>query len=92
VKWEVPAGEDYVLLAESFSGPVAIEIAAIHPTNLKALVLSATFVFKPSLFPSSLSFLTGESLFAVEPPQFPPARGVQRVARYREQHEFHLIN
>jgi pimeloyl-ACP methyl ester carboxylesterase len=70
VKQQVPASDDYVLLAESFSGPVAIEIAASHPANLKALVLSATFVSNPALVPSSMSFLLRELFFKPEPPQF----------------------
>lgn len=70
VKQEVPVSEDYILLAESFSGPVAIEIAATQPGNLKALVLSATFVSNPALVPQSLSFLLRGLFFMLEPPLF----------------------
>ncbi|MCM3872839.1 MAG: alpha/beta hydrolase [Pyrinomonadaceae bacterium] len=70
VKQQMPASEDYVLLAESFSGPVAIEIAATQPANLKALVLSATFVSNPALLPALMSFLLCGPFFKVEPPQF----------------------
>lgn len=44
----LPATDPYVLIAESFSGPIAIEIAAEHPHNLKALVLCASFVSNPA--------------------------------------------
>jgi pimeloyl-ACP methyl ester carboxylesterase len=39
----VPAG-DFVLVAESFGGPLALKVAAKNPTGLKAVVLVATFV------------------------------------------------
>ena len=70
VKQQVSVNEDYVLLAESFSGPVAIEISAAHPANLKALILSATFVSNPALLPPSMSFLLRGLFFMPEPPQF----------------------
>jgi len=74
VKQQVPAGEDYVLLAESFSGPVAIEITATQPAHLKALVLTATFVSNPSLLPPIMSFLLCGPFFTLEPPQFVVSR------------------
>ena len=74
VKQQVPASEEYVLLAESFSGPVAIEISATHPANLKALVLSAAFVSNPALVPQSMSFLLRGLFFMLEPPQFVVSR------------------
>lgn len=74
VQQRVSGGEDYVLLAESFSGPVAIEIAATQPANLKALVLSATFVSNPSLLPQIMSFLLRGPFFMIEPPQFVVSR------------------
>ena len=36
-----------VLIAESFSGPVAIALAARHPANIRCLVLCATFAISP---------------------------------------------
>lgn len=47
VRAALPTDEDYVLLAESFSGPIAVSIAATHPRHLKGLVLCATFVRNP---------------------------------------------
>jgi pimeloyl-[acyl-carrier protein] methyl ester esterase len=43
----LPSDEPFVLLAESFSGPVAISLAANPPPQLKALVLVCTFARLP---------------------------------------------
>jgi pimeloyl-ACP methyl ester carboxylesterase len=42
----LPRGR-FVLLAESFSGPVAVRLAAERPRGLVALVLAATFLHRP---------------------------------------------
>lgn len=41
------ASKSFVLLAESFSTPLAIHVAAEHPSNLKGLVLCAGFARSP---------------------------------------------
>jgi pimeloyl-ACP methyl ester carboxylesterase len=45
----LPITSDYILLAESFSGPIAIEIAARNPSpkRLRALILCASFARSP---------------------------------------------
>lgn len=43
----IPTGEPFVLLGESFSGPVAISIAASRPAGLVGLVLVCTFAKYP---------------------------------------------
>jgi pimeloyl-[acyl-carrier protein] methyl ester esterase len=43
----LPESDSYALLAESFSSPLAVQIAAEKPPNLKALVLCAGFVSSP---------------------------------------------
>ncbi len=43
----IPADRPYVLLAESFSGPIAIQHAAAAPVNLQALILVASFAANP---------------------------------------------
>ena len=43
----LPDDEDFVLLAESFSGPVGIALAACRPARLKGLILCATFAANP---------------------------------------------
>lgn len=44
---ELPAGGRYALLAESFSGPIGIRVAAAAPPGLAALVLCGTFASNP---------------------------------------------
>jgi pimeloyl-[acyl-carrier protein] methyl ester esterase len=46
VRKALPAGP-YILLGESFSGPVAISIAATHPAGLNGLILSCSFASSP---------------------------------------------
>ena len=43
----VPIIEPYVLLAESFSTPLAMQFAAANPPNLKGLILCAGFATSP---------------------------------------------
>jgi pimeloyl-[acyl-carrier protein] methyl ester esterase len=43
----LPSNEPYVLLGESFSGPIAIRLAAEHPPMLKGLILVGSFVTCP---------------------------------------------
>ncbi|MBC8026710.1 MAG: alpha/beta hydrolase [Steroidobacteraceae bacterium] len=44
---ELPKNQPYVLLGESFSGPVAVQIAASAPANLRGLILCASFLTRP---------------------------------------------
>jgi pimeloyl-ACP methyl ester carboxylesterase len=46
VRERLPA-DDFVLLAESFSGPVGISIAAAPPSSLKGLILCCSFASNP---------------------------------------------
>jgi pimeloyl-ACP methyl ester carboxylesterase len=43
VRERLPQGRRFAILAESFSGPVALSIAAAPPDGLSALILSCTF-------------------------------------------------
>ncbi|MBI3269433.1 MAG: alpha/beta hydrolase [Planctomycetes bacterium] len=47
VEAALPKGEPFLLLAESFSGPLAIRAAARRPAGLCGLVLSASFAKSP---------------------------------------------
>jgi pimeloyl-[acyl-carrier protein] methyl ester esterase len=47
VRSAAPKSEPFVLLAESFSTPLALEYAALNPPNLTAVIICAGFVFKP---------------------------------------------
>lgn len=46
----LPENEPFILLGESFSGPVAISLAAARPPGLKALVLCCSFDRNPLPF------------------------------------------
>lgn len=46
----LPADAPFVLVAESFSGPIAVRLAATHPERLRALVLAASFARAPTPF------------------------------------------
>jgi len=47
VRASLPADRPYVLLGESFSGPIAISIAASRPPHLIGLILCVTFARNP---------------------------------------------
>jgi pimeloyl-[acyl-carrier protein] methyl ester esterase len=47
IRPKLPPTEPYVLIAESFGGPLATRIAARQPAMLRGLVLSATFIRRP---------------------------------------------
>ncbi|HMD72311.1 MAG TPA: alpha/beta fold hydrolase [Steroidobacteraceae bacterium] len=47
VRAELPRDRAYVLLGESFSGPIAARIAADSPMGLAAVILCASFVKSP---------------------------------------------
>jgi pimeloyl-[acyl-carrier protein] methyl ester esterase len=44
---QLPGGQPYALLGESFSGPVAIALAAERPPGLTGLILCCTFARNP---------------------------------------------
>src|SRR6478609_9048711 len=44
---KLPRDESFVLLGESFSGPVAVELAALRPAGLLGVVLCNSFVKNP---------------------------------------------
>lgn len=56
------------LIAESFSGPIAIAIAASPPPNLKRVALVATFDHAPA--PTFLAPLVRAAMFRRPPPAF----------------------
>lgn len=51
VRAALPPDEPFVLLGESFSGPLAVRIAAEYPPGLRGLVLCASFVRPPARWP-----------------------------------------
>jgi pimeloyl-[acyl-carrier protein] methyl ester esterase len=58
VRAQLPPTAPFVLLGESFSGPIALSIAADPPPNLVGLVLSTTFAKSPVPLLSPLGALT----------------------------------
>lgn len=44
---ELPRDQAFVLLGESFSGPVAVSIAAAPPPKLRGIILCASFLTRP---------------------------------------------
>lgn len=50
-----PQSQPYFLLGESFSGPLAIQIAASNPAGLRGLILCASFAANPRPMLSPLS-------------------------------------
>src|SRR5690349_11358194 len=59
VRERLPREMDYFLLAESFSGPIAISIAASSPSHLKGLILCGSFAANPLPALGPLSTLFG---------------------------------
>jgi pimeloyl-[acyl-carrier protein] methyl ester esterase len=47
VEGRLPRQSEFIILGESFSGPVAVMLAAQRPRGLRAVVLAATFVARP---------------------------------------------
>lgn len=67
----LPRGGPFILLGESFSGPLSIRIAATSPDGLRALVLVATFHRRP--VPRWLAMLrpfVRDASFTRPPPAF----------------------
>jgi pimeloyl-[acyl-carrier protein] methyl ester esterase len=63
----IPRDEPYVLLAESFSGPIGICIASTKPQNLKGLVLCCSFARTPRRFALRLLKLLGSTPLKILP-------------------------
>lgn len=66
----LPRDEPFVLVGESFSGPVAVSLAARRPQGLAGLVLCATFVRNPRPLFGGLRGLLG-FIPALAPPLAP---------------------
>ena len=65
---KLPTTEPYILLGESYGGPLAIKIAATRPVGLCGLILSASFVTCPHGYvPKWASHLVVPALFYPAP-------------------------
>jgi len=58
VRAQLPLGKPFFLLGESFSGPIAISLAAEKPDGLLGLILSCTFAKNPHPYFKPLKSLT----------------------------------
>jgi pimeloyl-[acyl-carrier protein] methyl ester esterase len=67
----VPQTQPFVLLAESFSTPLAVRLAATNPANLKGLVICAGFIRNPLRgWLGLMGGLVHPFLFRIPPPRF----------------------
>ncbi len=68
VEQALPADSPFVLLGESFSGPLALKVAAAHPEGLQALILCASFIGNPVRWlPAPLALLVRPWMFRFFP-------------------------
>jgi pimeloyl-[acyl-carrier protein] methyl ester esterase len=66
----LPTSEPFVLLAESFSTPLAVNLAATHPKNLKVLIICGGFVSTPAKgITRWIAFLVSPILFRFTAPE-----------------------
>lgn len=64
----LPQGAPFVLLGESFGGPLSLRVAATRPAGLRALILCATFVSCPQRWvPTWVALLMRPFLFRTIP-------------------------
>jgi pimeloyl-ACP methyl ester carboxylesterase len=66
----IPGTQPFVLLAESFSTPLAVRLAATNPASLKGLVICAGFIRNPVRGWLRHTKILHTSLFRVSPPRF----------------------
>jgi pimeloyl-[acyl-carrier protein] methyl ester esterase len=59
-----------VLIAESFSGPIALRVAERLGASVAAIVLIASFVENPTAIPSWMAPLARGAVFRVRPPRW----------------------
>jgi pimeloyl-[acyl-carrier protein] methyl ester esterase len=64
----IPPGGPFAIVAESFSGPLGVRIAASAGDRVACLVLCNTFVSRPA--PELFAFLPWSLLFALRRPMF----------------------
>jgi len=67
---QLPCDEPFVLLGESFSGPIAVAVAATQPSMLRGLVLVNTFLTNPRPVLLSLCIKLPDQLLTSPPDTF----------------------
>lgn len=70
VRGRLPAGRPFALLGESFSGPVALRLAAERPAGLVAVVLVASFHHRPVAPWLAAAAVAARALLTLPPPPF----------------------
>jgi pimeloyl-ACP methyl ester carboxylesterase len=71
VERRIPRSEPWVIVAESFSGPVAVKIAAANPRGLKGVILCASFVKNPfPLVAPVMNIAAGLGILRISPPEW----------------------
>lgn len=63
----LPAEKPFLILGESFSGPLSVMVAATRPERMKGLILCATFIRNPTYFPAWIRHLSNPWLFRLAP-------------------------
>jgi pimeloyl-ACP methyl ester carboxylesterase len=63
----IPRNTPFILVGESFSGPIAISIAASAPEQLKGLILCCSFARNPQPIFSSLQSFVSKLLIFIAP-------------------------
>jgi pimeloyl-[acyl-carrier protein] methyl ester esterase len=67
----IPKIEPFVILAESYSTPIALKYAATNPSNLAALIICAGFVQKPvGNWSRLVKMIAKPWIFTLRPPRF----------------------
>ncbi len=62
--------EPFAIVAESFSGALAVQIGATAPAQLKAIVLVASFMRRPRNLPHWFAATVSPMLFTFSPPRW----------------------
>jgi len=71
VQTSTPASQPFVIIAESFSTPLAVQVAATKPSNLKALIICAGFITNPvQKIPRFICAFLAWILFHIPLPKF----------------------
>jgi pimeloyl-[acyl-carrier protein] methyl ester esterase len=67
---QLPVSEPITLIAESFSGPIALRLSNTPTLNIRAVVLVCSFGPRPlGIFGSMLAYLPIDFLFRIKPPK-----------------------
>ena len=74
----LPTDKSFIVLGESFSGPLALRVASTRPNNLEGLVLCASFVSCP------FSFVSRNAEALIFPSLFRVLKILARINAYRE--------